>query len=176
MGGIRPAVISVSLALFLSAARMAGLTFAFAETPVPVTGLQTDVVFPDYPSLARNSELLGRVFTPLTVAAIKRDLARSGKSLSETSVDPAAEHFLVYVPPQKPPQGYGLLVFVPPWEKARLPDGWAEVLDRFGMIFVSAARSGNDQDIINRREPLSLIATQNVIDRYPIDRLVSSTR
>jgi hypothetical protein len=43
------------------------------------------------------------------------------------------------------------------------------VLDQFGMIFVSAARSGNDEDIISRREPLALIAAQNAMARYAID-------
>lgn len=167
MGRILTVTVTASLALFSAAAHsVIGPTAAMAEA---ATGLQTDVIFRDYPARARNSELLGRVFTPLTVANIERDLARSGKSLGETSVDPAAERFLMYVPPQKPPQGYGLLVFVPPWEKAQLPSGWTGVLDQFGMIFVSAARSGNDQDIISRREPLALIAAQNAMARYAVD-------
>jgi predicted esterase len=144
-----------------------GLVSAFAQNAAP--GLHEDVMFSDYPALARNSELLSRVFTPLTLAGIKRDLARTGKTLGETSVDLTAEKFLVYVPPTKPPGGYRLMVFVPPWQKAQLPQGWGPVLDRFGMIFVTPARSGNDEDIISRREPLALIAAQNVMAQYPID-------
>jgi len=45
----------------------------------------------------------------------------------------------------------------------------AEVLDRFGVIFVSAARSGNDESVIGRREPLALLAAQNIIRQYPVD-------
>ncbi len=148
---------------------MAGLGAAAAQDAGPVAGLHEDVVLSDYPPLARSSEILGRVFTPLTVAEIKRDLARTGKNLSETSFDLTSEKFLVYVPPVRPPQGYSLLVFVPPWRKAQLPQGWGPVLDQFGMIFVTAARSGNDQDIVSRREPLALIATQNIMTQYPVD-------
>jgi predicted esterase len=151
------------------AAFVAGLGAAAAGEAQPVSGIHEDVVFHDYTPLARSSELLGRVFTPLTVAGIRRDFARSGKNLSETSFDVAGEKFLVYVPPVKPPQGYGLMVFVPPWQNAQLPNGWGPVLDQFGMIFVTPARSGNEEDIVSRREPLALIAAQNVMAQYAID-------
>src|ERR1019366_7469039 len=97
---------------------------AMAADAAPPTGLRQDVIFPDYGPLARNSEILPRVLTPLTVAGLQREFARTGKTLSETSFDPAAEKFLVHVPAEKPPQGYGLMVFVPPWQKAQLPNGW----------------------------------------------------
>ncbi|MEO7054145.1 MAG: PHB depolymerase family esterase, partial [Rhizomicrobium sp.] len=145
----------------------AGPASAFAQDPLP--GLHENVVFSDYPALARNSELLSRVFTPLTLAGVKRDLARTGKTLGETSVDLTAEKFLIYVPATRPPGGYRLMVFVPPWQKAQLPQGWGPVLDRFGMIFVTPARSGNDEDIVSRREPLALIAAQNAMVQYSID-------
>lgn len=148
---------------------VAGPGAALAQDAAEGAGLHDQVVFRDYPPLARNSEILSRVFTPLTVAGIMRELAHTGKNLSETSFDLASEKFLVYVPPVKPPQGYGLLVFVPPWQKAQLPQGWGPVLDRFGMIFVTAARSGNEEDIVSRREPLALIAAQNVRTQYPVD-------
>jgi len=43
------------------------------------------------------------------------------------------------------------------------------VLDQYGMLFVSAARSGNDADVIGRREPLALHAAYNVMQRYRVD-------
>jgi predicted esterase len=161
------------LAALLAAAGLAQIAAhslpAMAEDGPPPTGLREDVVFRDYPALANNSEILRRVFTPLTAAAIKRELSRTGKSLSETSFDLAAEKFLVYVPPVKPPQGYGLIVFVPPWQKSQLPNGWGPMLDQFGMIFVTAAHSGNQEDVVSRREPLALIAALNVMAQYPVD-------
>ena len=38
------------------------------------------------------------------------------------------------------------------------------------MIFVTAARSGNDEDIVSRREPLALIAAENMLAQYDVDR------
>ena len=155
------------IGLAVAACLAAGFVPAIAQDVAP--GLHEDVTFSSYPPLARNSQILGRVLSPLTLAAIKRDFASRGKSLSETSVDLAAEKFLVYVPATRPPGGYRLMVFVPPWQKAQLPQGWGPVLDQFGMIFVTAARSGNEEDIISRREPLALIAAQNVMAQYPVD-------
>jgi pimeloyl-ACP methyl ester carboxylesterase len=43
------------------------------------------------------------------------------------------------------------------------------VLDRYGVIFVSAARSGNDASVFDRREPLALLAAHNAARRYPVD-------
>jgi predicted esterase len=155
--------------LFLAIATIGIACGSLAAAQDTATGLRENVTFTNYPPLARNSQILSRVFTPLTLAGIQREFARSGKSLSETSVDLTAEKFLVYVPPAKPPGGYRLMVFVPPWQKAQLPQGWGPVLDQFGMIFVTPARSGNEEDIISRREPLALIAAQNVMAQYPVD-------
>ena len=132
-------------------------------------GLQRDVVFTDTTALSSNAELVRRMLSPLLAAQIPRNLARTGGKLREQPVDPSQEKFVVYVPAQKPPEGYALLVFVPPWDDARLPEGWAPVLDQFGAIFVSAARSGNKESVLGRREPLALIAEQNIVRHYAVD-------
>jgi dienelactone hydrolase len=126
-------------------------------------------VFTDYPALAQSSELLRRMASPLAVAEAAKLLARSGKTLDERSLDLAAERFMLYVPPRAPPGGYGLIVFTPPWNDAHLPPGWAGVLDREGVIFVSAVNSGNDANTVGRREPLALIAEANVARLYAVD-------
>jgi pimeloyl-ACP methyl ester carboxylesterase len=61
------------------------------------------------------------------------------------------------------------MVFIPPWQEARLPAGWAAVLDAQGMIFVSAAKSGNDENVLDRRIPLALLSAYNMTQRYPIN-------
>lgn len=133
------------------------------------TGLQPSVVFSEETPLSSNAELARRLLTPLAAAQVPQLLARAGKSLAAQPLDLAAERFVVYVPPQAPPRGYGLLVFVPPWNEAALPPSWAPVLDRHGMIFVSAARSGNDVSVLGRREPLALIGAANIESRYKVD-------
>ena len=128
-----------------------------------------DVVFTDYGERSSNPEIVRRLLSPLAAAQLQRQLTRSGRTMTGQPVNLSEERFVVYVPSQHAARGFGLLVFVPPWQDARLPQGWAEVLDRFGVIFVSAARSGNDESVIGRREPLALLAAQNIIRQYPVD-------
>jgi predicted esterase len=143
---------------------------AFAEEPnSAVTGLQRDVVFTDYSALSQSQELARRLLTPLSAARIVRAVSRSELALREQSIDLTHEKFVMYVPSRAPPHGYALLVFVPPWADARLPRGWNSTLEQHDMIFVSAANSGNEADILTRREPLALLAAQNVMARYPVD-------
>jgi dienelactone hydrolase len=132
-------------------------------------GTFTDVVFTDYSSLSSNAELARRLFSPLAAVQLARALTESRKTLSEQSIDLSEEKFGVYVPALRPPRGYALLVFVPPWSDAKLPRGWSSVLDQYGVIFVSATRSGNDASVLGRREPLALLAEQNIVRRYPVD-------
>lgn len=127
-----------------------------------------EVVFSAYTPLAGNAELARRMLTPLADVELQRRLAAAGASLSGRPVDLAAEKFALEVPPGSPAAGYGLLVFVSPWDDARLPEGWRDGLDRAGMIFVSAARSGNDA-ADGRREALALLAAYNVMQRFKVD-------
>jgi hypothetical protein len=127
------------------------------------------VTFTDTTPLSGNAELTRRMLSPLTALELKQTLAHSGKILGEQPIDLTNESFSVYVPSTMPPSGFGLLVFVPPWDDARLPDGWASVLDQFGLIFVSAAHSGNSASDLGRREPLALAAEENIRKRQRVD-------
>ena len=133
------------------------------------SGTLSEIHFADYTPLSSNMELARRMLSPLQAAELPKILAQKRERLSEQPVDLAQESFALYVPAHEPPQGYGLVVFVLPWDAARLPDGWGPVLDEKGLIFVSAARSGNDQSAVGRREPLAVLAEQNVEHRYRID-------
>jgi dienelactone hydrolase len=157
---------SAPLLLALSMGVIAPCT---ADTPPgQIAGLH-DAVFSEYSPLSGNAELARRMLSPLRAAQIPQLLARAGKGLSEQPINLAEEKFAVYVPSQAPVRGYALMVFVPPWSDARLPPGWAAVLDRYGVIFVSAARSGNDVTPLGRRAPLALVAAFNVMRLYPVD-------
>jgi len=129
-----------------------------------------DVVAADYTPYAENGELLQRMASPLTRLAEEHALADSGATLARRPLDVTAEHFLIYQPAAQPsPHGFALLVFVPPWQDARLPAGWAMVLERFGVVFITAARSGNEENPIGRRVPLALLAAAEARRRFPID-------
>lgn len=142
---------------------------AASSQPAASLNLHTDVVFDQYPPDAEGSELLRRTLSPLALEVVRRRLASSGGAVSAQSLDLPGERFVVYVPPRAPPGGYGVLVFVPPWQKAALPAGWASELDQAGVIYISAARSGNDESVAGRREPLALIGARNIIQHYPVD-------
>jgi predicted esterase len=156
-------------ALALGAVLAAGPRAPAVRAASAPTGVQTQVVFTQYAPQAASAELLSRSLSPLAAEQAKAILARATGHLIEQPLDLSEERFLLYVPATAPPQGYGLLVFVPPWAEARLPEGWSAVLDRAGLIYVSAQRSGNDQQPLVRREPLALLAAYNVMQRYPVD-------
>jgi predicted esterase len=141
--------------------------FGQSEPAAPV-GLH-HVVFTEYSPLTRTPEFLQRVLSPLAAQAIQHELTDPDKPVAEQSVDLSKEEFVIYVPSHAPANGYALMVFVPPWREATLPSGWARVLDQYGFIFVSAARSGNDENLMARREPLALLEVQNVVKRYNVD-------
>jgi predicted esterase len=132
------------------------------------SGSLSEVIFTAYSPLSSNADMARRLLSPLKNAQLQKMLA-GGARLRDQAIDLAQEKFALYVPPRAPVGGYGLIVFVPPWDVARLPNGWGPVLDQYGMIFVTAARSGNDQNGLARREPLALLAETNVAQRYRLD-------
>ena len=136
----------------------------------PPMSVQHDVVFDGYSPLARTETLLGRVLTPLMLERIRLEATASGQAIAERSIDLAKERFALYVPSgAAPAAGYGLLVFVPPWEQAVIPAKWLPVLARHDLIVVTAAQSGNAASVVERRMPLALTGYENVRKRYPLD-------
>jgi pimeloyl-ACP methyl ester carboxylesterase len=132
--------------------------------------LQRDVVFTHYSPLTRSDELRRRLLSPLNALRASRKLAQSGRVLRDQTIDMAQERFAVYVPDAPAPAGgYALLVFVSPWPQAVVPQRSIPALNRHHMIFVSAAHSGNDADVMDRRIPLALLAEWNVTQRYRVD-------
>lgn len=148
-------------ALLASAAVAAPSTFAAAPTQ---PGLHTGVVLTESSPLASTAEIVRRTFSPLVGAEIA-----ATHSLAGQPIEIAHETFTVYVPLRRPPQGYALLVFVPPTEINKVPSGWAPVLDDKGVVFVSAAHSGNDTKVESRRMPLAVTAAEQLMHDYGID-------
>jgi len=136
---------------------LGGLVRYAAAAP---TSMHDDVVFTRTTPLADFAEIERRTRPPVYASKI----AAHGPA-----IDPAKEHFLVYVPAKRPPQGYALLVFVPPWDRAHVPPDWASVFDDLGVIFVSASSSGNDADVRARRMPLAVTAAVNAMQEYAVD-------
>ncbi|HEX7348548.1 MAG TPA: hypothetical protein VF264_02700 [Rhodanobacteraceae bacterium] len=141
---------------------------AASVTPPP-TGLLRNVTFAGVPATARNGELLRRLVSPLTARRTVHALGDNPQALDASPIDPVEQHFAVYVPPTPGTTGYALLVFVPPWKDARVPIQWIPTLNRTHTIFVTAAGSGNDANVLNRRDPLALLAAAGVMQRYSVN-------
>ncbi|MBV8157668.1 MAG: hypothetical protein JO278_08425 [Dyella sp.] len=139
------------------------------DAPDSKTGLQQDVVFDQYTDAATSSQLIHRLLSPLNAQRIRQQATATGITIREQPLDLSKERFTLYVPTHAPPEGYALLVFVPPWDEAQVPLTWIPVLERRGILLVTAARSGNDEDVLDRREPLALLAAGNAMSRYHID-------
>lgn len=133
------------------------------------TGVVNDAVFSQYAGYASSAELARRLVSPLNAQRLQQRAAASGIGITDQPVDLAHERFALYVPAQAPPNGYALLVFVPPWNEAKVPPSWIPVLNRHGMILVSAANIGNDASVLDRRDPVSLLAATNVMARYRVN-------
>lgn len=133
------------------------------------TGSLNDVVFTRYGDFSSSTELARRLVTPLNAWRLQQRAAAGGVTLEQQPIALAQERFALYVPPKAPPGGYGLLVFVPPWDEAKVPPGWTPVLDRHGMILVTAAHVGNDANLLDRRDPVALLAAINVKATHPVN-------
>jgi hypothetical protein len=141
------------------------------RAPAPQTGsVLQHSIFDRYSPLSRNEEIARRALTPLMWQRGQQMLAATGRALHEQPIDLTKERFAVYVPGGAPPKdGYGLLVFIPPSLEAAPPPTWGPPLDRHGLIFVSAANSGNEANVLERRLPLALLAYENMRARYPLN-------
>jgi predicted esterase len=141
-------------------------SFAFASIATRTDAADATTTFIEPSPFAASAEIARRLLSPLEYARVAPRLAGT----REMPIDPSRETFVVHVPPDPPPaSGHGLLVFIPPWPDAAFPERWARALDRHGIVFVSAARSGNDADTLDRRVPLALVAAKNAKRRYAID-------
>lgn len=134
-----------------------------------LAGTVSQVTFSDYTPLSSNAEIARRAMSPLSLARVPQLLAEAHARIAEQPVTLGEERFVVFVPSAMPAKGYALLVFVAPWNDAKLPEEWGPILDLRGFIYVSATHSGNDQSVLGRRMPLALLAEQNIARHYQID-------
>jgi len=143
---------------------------ASAADAAATPGLHRDVRFDDYPDFAAPAAVAARLLGPRSYREYRTRAIAAGERPQAQFFDLAAERFAVYVPKRKPAGGFAVVVFIPPWNEAALPPGWGSVLDDYGAIFVTAARSGNPESVHLRRIPLALAAAWNVAAKYEVDR------
>jgi pimeloyl-ACP methyl ester carboxylesterase len=169
---LRTRLLALALSTLIASVSLASSTGEEGSTGQPGSpGLRNNVVFTEYSPLSTGAELVRRLFSPLNALRINEQAAKTGKPLGGQTIDLSSERFSVYVPVRASPpsRGYSLLVFVSPWPRAEVPLHWIASLDRHETILVTAANSGNDANVIDRREPLPLLEVQNVIKQYRVD-------
>ena len=137
----------------------------------PPSGRLNGQTFVRYSPLATPLEVARRGLSPLTYDRFERYLHFAGRHLATQAINLEEERFDLYVPARAGNRReYGLLVWLAPQEDYPVPRDWVAELDRRGIIYVSAQRSGNTRLVLDRRIPLALHAAENVINQYPVDR------
>ena len=168
-GGIPPVGRGGRIFRKYTVAAIAVLMALTASAQIASSGLRNDVVFTEYSPLSSIGELMRRLCSPLKALRLNQDAERAGQTLRGQPISLAQERYSIYVPPPSSSGTYSLLVFVPPWPRAEVPRNWVAVLNRYNTILVTAGNSGNEAGIINRREPLALLAAYNTMAQYPVD-------
>jgi len=133
-------------------------------------GTSTHVTFDRYSPIATVDEITRRTSTPIGADNALGSLQGRAQHVPEQGIHLADEKFWIYVPNGGPPKdGYGVFVFIPPWDEGTVPSEWRKVFDKHGLIYVAADRSGNDEHMLWRRFPLALHAYENVAARFHVD-------
>lgn len=145
------------------------LTLAAAAQVAAAGELLENQTFDRYSPLAAANEFSRRVFSPTTHDRLLRFQQHIGQRPMEQTIDLNRERFDIWVPETRPERGYGLLIFVSPMPRWDLTRDWKRELDRAGIIYVAAQRSGNTENVYERRIPLALHAYANLTARYPVD-------
>lgn len=170
---MRQCMQSTAFAFTLAGMAMLGPADGANATPAvvaPATGPASPVVFDRSSPLANSHEIVRRTLSPVAADRVLSYLHDQSQQLPGQSIDLSEERFRLYVPPGDPPvDGYGLIVFIAPWDDGSVPLDWRGVLDRHRMIYVAADRSGNDFNMLWRRLPLALHAYDNVAARYKLN-------
>ncbi len=145
-------------------------TPASATDSLPVVGTRVQITFDRYSPLAASNEIVRRTLSPIAADRVLGYLHDKSQQLPQQSIELSGERFEIYIPNGDPPaEGYGLIVFIPPWDVPKVPMQWREVLDKHHLIYVSADRSSNDDNMLWRRLPLALHAYENVNASYKLN-------
>jgi pimeloyl-ACP methyl ester carboxylesterase len=119
--------------------------------------------------LASSDQLATRLLSPVTQLRIARYLDRTSAGLAEQSIRVGEESYDLFVPSAPGQSGYGVLVYVWPAEKLRMPVSWRRQFESRHLIFIAARHSGNDENVLDRRIPLALHGFEYASRHYRID-------
>ena len=151
-------------AVLLAGIGMAGCAFA-ADGPQGLHPVTLDVLSP----LAASDQLVDRLLSPVTQLRIDRYVDRAKTGLATQSIRVGEETFDLFVPATPGPSGYGVMVFIWPGDEMSMPSSWRRLFEARHLIFIAARRSGNGQNVLERRLPLALHGLEYAKRHYRID-------
>jgi len=126
--------------------------------------------FDKYSPVANTNEIIRRIMSPISADRVQSYYRENAQTLPQQSILIEKEQFDFYLPLGEPPaDGYGVIVFIAPYDEAPIPFQWRKVFDRHGIIYIAARKSGNDHNMIGRRIPLALHAYENIAHRYRLN-------
>jgi pimeloyl-ACP methyl ester carboxylesterase len=132
------------------------------QGPQPVS---LDVLSP----LAASDQLVDRLLSPVTQLRIDRYVDRANTGLATQSIHAGEESFDLFVPATPGPAGYGVMVYIWPGDEMSMPFSWRRLFEARHLIFIAARRSGNGQNVLERRLPLALHGLEYAKRHYRID-------
>lgn len=128
-----------------------------------------NVILDKLSPLASSSQLASRLLTPVTQDRIARFHDEVDFSFKDQTIRVGEEPFELFVPGGNEDDVYGLIVFVWPADDIQVPGDWWKVFRDRRLIYVASRRSGNSENVFERRMPLALHAYEYVRSRYRVD-------
>ena len=153
------------IAALLAGVAIAACALAAEEASRNPRSVTLDALSP----LAGSDELVERLLSPITRLRIARYVDRAGGGLADQSIKAGEETFDLFVPSSPGESGYGLLVYVWPGDGMSMPVSWRRQFEARHLIFIAARRSGNDENVLDRRVPLALHGFGYASRHYRID-------
>ena len=150
----------------IAAACLLSLSAAAQAPDAPRTGAFT-TSFTETTPLADHAEVLSRLLHPI----VHQQWEAEGRTKPGQTIDPRAEAWKVYVPPDYDGSvPYGVFVWVDWSQDGGVYGDWAHLLREHKLIYVGADRSGNDESVVERRVPLALTGLVNIEALYNVDK------
>lgn len=106
--------------------------------------------------LASADQIAKRLLTPVTQDRIVKFQEKANVSIQDQVIVPGQEPFEIYVPEPGANGRFGLLVFIWPADDIQVPPDWWKVFRDRNIIYIAARKSGNTENIFDRRVPLAL--------------------
>lgn len=139
--------------------------------PGAAVAVEHDVVpLRELSPLAARDQVAHRLLSPLARREYERVVAGMEQRVRDQDIATGEERYDVFVPDAAGDgEPLGLLVYVSPGDRFRLPSGWGKVLERERLVLVAARNSGNSRNMVGRRVPLALHGHGLATRRYRID-------